>query len=166
MARRRGSGAAQESPGGFKARAAPPLRCLPAGQESFPKRRSQPQLRVLSYRVFGASEEDRRARTTEIRPLFPPGTAAPPLRAGGPQQPPPTTPPEELAGLRARGRLGSAQAQAEPAREGRRGRRARSAVLRPADALLWKLSAVARPLPPSRPLALAGRGLANPTLGA
>lgn len=56
-----------------------------------------------SYRVFGASEEDRPSRTTEIRPLFPPGTAAPPLRAGGPQQPPPSTPPEERAGRWARG---------------------------------------------------------------
>lgn len=115
-----------------------------------------------SYRVSGASEEGCPARMAEIRPLFPPGTAATTLQDGGRQQPPPPQPPEAGAGRRARGRLRSAQSQDELAR----GRPAQSRLLRPAGALSWKSGAMVRPLSPSRPRVLAGRGLANTTPGA
>lgn len=66
--------------------------------------RSQPQL-TASYRISGASKEGCPARTAEIRPLFPPGTAELLLKSAGHQQPPPPAPPEAQAGRRARAAL-------------------------------------------------------------
>lgn len=97
---------------GVEARGARPPHCLPAGQESFP----HPGLMLL---IASLGPQRKAARPGRLK------SAHCSLR-GQREQPPPPRRPEAGAGLQARGRLGSAQAQDELAGAGGGGKDRRS----------------------------------------
>lgn len=97
---------------GLAARGVRPPHCLPAGQESFPHSGQRPQLMLL---IASLGPQRKAARPGRLK------SAHCSLR-GQQQQPPPPRRPEAGAGLQARGRVGSAQAQDELAGRGAGGK--------------------------------------------
>lgn len=138
---------------GLAARGVRPPHCLPAGQESFPHSGQRPQLMLL---IASLGPQRKAARPGRLK------SAHCSLR-GQQQQPPPPRRPEAGAGLQARGRVGSAQAQDELAGWGAGGK----------TGAVWGSAARGCPLlevgrrgtavSTSPPACAAGRGLANPT---